>query len=307
VVMLAVLAGCLAAVLLLAVGVRDLASVSAWRRDVALLVVDDAGRDRSQTLVTLDRRFRRTPPGRWVERQLVLAGVERPPLVVAAATVVATVVLCWLLAQTLAPLFGVVGLVVGAQGLRVFLARARNRRRELFVAQMPELARVLANATSAGLSLRTALEMAAEELSDPARTELRRISDQLAFGASLDSALQSVEERLPSREVAVLVSTLLVSARSGGSLVSALRDIADTLDTRKEVRREIRTVLAQALATGYMVIGMGVALLFMLNLVRPGTVEKMTVQPLGQAALVVAGALYTAGALAVRRMTRIEP
>jgi tight adherence protein B len=307
VIVLAVLTGCLAAVLLLVLGVRDLASVSVWRRDVALMVLDDAGRGRSQTLANLDRRFRRTPPGQWVERQLVLAGVERPPLVVAAATVVATVVLCWLLARTLAPLFGVVGLVVGAQGLRVFLARARNRRREQFVAQMPELARVLANATSAGLSLRTALEMAAEELSDPARTELRRISDQLAFGASLDSALQSVEERLPSREVAVLVSTLLVSARSGGSLVSALRDIADTLDTRKEVRREIRTVLAQALATGYMVIGMGVALLFMLNLVRPGTVEKMTVQPLGQAALVVAGALYTAGALGVRRMTRIEP
>ena len=47
--------------------------------------------------------------------------------------------------------------------------------------------------------------------------------------------------RLPSREVAVLVSTLLVSARSGGSLVTALRDIADTLEARKETRREVRT------------------------------------------------------------------
>jgi tight adherence protein B len=148
---------------------------------------------------------------------------------------------------------------------------------------MPELARVLANATSAGLSLRTSIEMAADELSDPASSELRRIAQAMAFGQSLDASLQAVQERLPSREVAVLTSTLLVSARSGGSLVTALRDIADTLDNRKEVRREVRTVLAQATATGYIVIGMGVALLFMLNTVRPGTVEKMTVSPLGRA------------------------
>jgi tight adherence protein B len=306
-VILLLLGGCLLAVLLLVAGVRDLVQVSGWRRDVTALLQDDAPRTRPGALQEWDRRFRTTRPGAWVQRQLVLAGVERPPLLVVAVAVGGTLVVCYLLWVTLAPLFGLLGLLVGAQGLRVFLARARDRRREDFVTQMPELARVLANATSAGLSLRTSIEMAADELSDPASSELRRIAQAMAFGQSLDASLQAVQERLPSREVAVLTSTLLVSARSGGSLVSALRDIADTLDNRKEVRREVRTVLAQATATGYIVIGMGVALLFMLNVVRPGTVEKMTVSPLGQGALLVAGVLYTAGALMVRRMTRIEP
>lgn len=304
---LVLLVGCLGVVGLLTAGVLDVVRDSGWRRDVSVLLLDDGQRVRTSGLASADRRFRRTRLGAWVERQLVLAGVERPPVVVAGVAAAGTLLVCYLLWVLLAPLFGVLGLLVGLQGLRVFLARARDRRREDFVAQMPELARVLANATSAGLSMRTAIEMAAEELGDPARAELRRIAQGMAFGASLETSLEQVQQRLPSREVSILVSTLLVSARSGGSLVSALRDIADTLDNRKEVRREIRTVLAQALATGYIVIGMGVALLFMLNAVRPGTVEKMTVQPLGQAALVIAGALYTAGALAVRRMTRIDP
>ena len=304
---LAVLVGCLLASVLFVAGARELVRVSSWRRDVSLLVLDEGRQERRDALQGWDRRFRRTRPGHWVERQLALAGVERPPLLVAGLTVLATLLTCYLLSVALAPVFGVVGLAVGAQGLRVFLGRARDRRREEFVGQMPELARVLANATSAGLSLRTSLTMAADELSDPARTELRRIADGMSFGASLEASLAAVQERLPSREVQVLISTLLVSARSGGSLVSALRDIADTLDNRKEVRREIRTVLAQALATGYLVIAMGVGLLFLLNVVRPGTVEKMTVSPLGQAALLVAGALYTGGALLVRRMTRIDP
>ena len=305
--MLAVFAGCLATVLLLTVGLRELVQVSGWRREVSTLLLDDGHRVRPGALVRWDRSFRRTRIGGWVERQLVLAGVERPPLVAAAVGVFGTLALSYVLWLTLAPLFGLLGLLAGAQAARVFLARARGRRREEFVAQMPELARVLANATSAGLSLRTAIEMASEELGDPASTELRRIAHAMAFGQSLDESLNAVQSRLPSREVSVLVSTLLVSARSGGSLVSALRDIAETLDNRKEVRREVRTVLAQSTATGYIVIGMGVALLFMLNAVRPGTVEKMTVTPLGQGALIVAASLYAVGALLVRRMTRIEP
>jgi len=307
-VMLVALLGSAASVVLFVYGTRELAQVASWRREVTVLVLDDVGSNRSEAVLRrYDRAFRRTRPGRWVERQLVLAGLDRPPLVVAGVTVLGTVLLSYVLSRTLAPVFGLAGLVVGVQGLRVFLARARDRRREEFVAQMPELARVLANATSAGLSIRTAIDMAADEVSDPASTELRRIADGMAFGADLETSLQAVQDRLPSREVAVLVSTLLVSARSGGSLVSALRDIADTLDNRKEVRREIRTVLAQALATGYLVVAMGVALLFLLNLAQPGTVEKMTTTPLGQAALVIAGLLYTTGVLVVRRMTRIEP
>ena len=61
------------------------------------------------------------------------------------------------------------------------------------------------------------------------------------------------------------MSTLVVSARSGGSLVKALRDISLTLDDRKEVRREVRTTLAQARATSTLVTAMGIGMLLMLN------------------------------------------
>jgi Flp pilus assembly protein TadB len=38
----------------------------------------------------------------------------------------------------------------------------------------------------------------------------------------------------------------------------------------------------------------------------PGTVETMTTSPAGQVALIVAGALFAGGFLAIRRMTRID-
>jgi tight adherence protein B len=254
----------------------------------------------------LSRRFNATRFGRYLERDLVLAGITFPPILVFAGLVVATIAIPYLLAQLLAPLFGLVGLVCGYALLRVWLHRARERRKERFVQQIPELARLLSNATNAGLSIATAWVVAEAELAEPAKTEIQRLNAAVRFGASLEDAMVQLNDRLPAREVRVLMSTLVVSARSGGSLVKALRDISLTLDDRKEVRREIRTTLAQARSTSILVTAMGIGMLLMLNVIQPGTVEKMTQNLIGQLALILAFALFAIGYLVVRRITRIE-
>jgi tight adherence protein B len=304
---LLVLLGVLAATVLLLAGLRDLALASSRRRALADAVAVAEGRAGRTLLARLDRAVRATRPGRWLERQLMLAGMQdRPVIVVVAVALGAAVAVGWVLGVGLAPVFGLGGVAAFVLGIRAYIGRARERRREQFVAQMPELARVLSNATNAGLSIATALERASRELAAPAGPELARVASRMHFGASLQTAVAELEERLPSREVSVLVSTLVVSARSGGSLVSALREIADTLDERKEVRREVRTTLAQSTATGYLVIIVGIGLLFLLNLLQPGTVQAMTRSFVGQAALVVGGALFVGGFVAIRRMTRFD-
>ncbi len=287
-------------------GLRELAIAGRDQRRLELAVLPEEMRGRGLSWVTLDRHLLRTKAGRRLRADLEMSGVTTPVskfLVVSGVISLASGVL---LSRQLSSLLLPVGVLLGVQGTRIWLRRARNRRREAFIAQMPELARTLSNATSAGLSIRTALAMAVEELADPARTEIRLVTEQLNLGASLDDALTSMEQRLPSREAAILTSTLVVAARSGGGLVTALRDIAGTLETRKETRREIRTTYAQAVATAYAVLLMGVGVLFLLDSVREGTVDTMLREPLGQIALVVAGAVYGVGILVVRRMTRVE-
>ncbi|MEV0737513.1 type II secretion system F family protein [Streptomyces sp. NPDC050549] len=254
----------------------------------------------------LDRRLRRTRLGRKLELRLAATGLDMTPgefFVYMLATVAAL----WLIGQaSLAPFFGPIAGLLGIGVAIQFLNWQRQKRIEKFINQLPELARIMANATHAGLALRTSISMAAEELEAPAGEELAKVANQLAVGASMDDALGELADRLPSRELVVLVTTLVLSNRAGGQVVSALRNLTETLEERKETRREVRTQLSQVNMTSYAVPVMGVGALFLMNGVKPGALERMTGSPIGQACVIIAFGLYAVGFVLIRRLSRID-
>ncbi|MET9957664.1 type II secretion system F family protein [Streptomyces sp. NPDC006326] len=263
-----------------------------------------AGRRRRFTGV--DRRLRRTALGRRIEVKLAVTGLDLTPgefFVYVLASVAGT----WLIAASfLAPFFGPVAGLTGLWAANAFLNWQRARRTERFINQLPELARILANATQAGLALRTAIAMAAEELEAPAGEELSRVADRLAVGHSIEESLGEIAERLPSRELVVLVSTLVLSARAGGALVGSLRNLTVTLEQRKETRREIRTQLSQVTVTAYLVPAIGLGSLLLVNLMMPGALDRMTGAFIGQTAVLVALGLFTLGFVLIRRLSKID-
>ncbi|MGA5413026.1 type II secretion system F family protein [Streptomyces pseudogriseolus] len=261
---------------------------------------------RRRRFPTLDRRLRRTRLGRTLELRLLATGLDVTPGEFFVA-MLAVVTGLWLAGQAaLAPFFGPIAGLLGVWAAVQFLNWQRQKRIERFINQLPELARILANATQAGLALRTAIGIAAEELEAPAGEELGKVADQLAMGASMEDALGELSDRLPSRELVVLVTTLVLSNRAGGQVVSALRNLTETLEERKETRREVRTQLSQVSMTSYAVPVLGVGSLFLMNGVKDGALERMTGSPAGQIAVLVAFGLYAVGFLLIRRLSRID-
>ncbi|MFJ8693791.1 type II secretion system F family protein [Streptomyces roseolilacinus] len=254
----------------------------------------------------LDRRLRRTGPGRRLERKLAVTGLTVTPAEYAVYALALLLALYVTAATVFAPFFGVLAVLAGMWGADAFLTWQRQRRTEAFINQLPELTRVLANATQAGLALRTAISMAADELDDPAGEELRRVADQLAVGHSLDDALGDLADRLPSRELVVLVTTLVLSNRAGGQVVGSLRNLTGTLDERKETRREVTTLLSQVKVTAFALPLLGLGFLLMINGMNPGALDKMTGSFVGQAGSILAFALYTAGFVMIRRLSRVR-
>ncbi|MEE1844428.1 MULTISPECIES: type II secretion system F family protein [unclassified Streptomyces] len=253
-----------------------------------------------------DSWLRKTGLGRKIELKLAATGLDITPgeFVVYALAAMAAL---WMIASSiLASFFGPVAALIGLWGTNAFLNWQRTKRTERFINQLPELARILANATQAGLALRTSIGMAADEMEDPAGEELSRVSRRLAVGEPLDDALSELTDRLPSRELVVLVTTLVLSNRAGGTVVSSLRNLTETLEERKETRREVKTQLSQVTVTAYAVPMFGLGAMLLMNAVMPGALDRMTGAFIGQVAVVVSIALYAIGFIVIRRMSRID-
>ncbi|MBT2390912.1 type II secretion system F family protein [Streptomyces maoxianensis] len=300
------LLGCLFAV----VGVHVYSSGQAQRQ--ALLermtqtgqLAIEGGRRRRFSAV--DRWLRRTRLGKRIERQISATGLDLTAGEYFVYVVGALLALYFIAGSVFAPFFGIIAAVIGVWGANGFLNWQRQKRTEAFINQLPELTRVLANATQAGLALRTAISMAVDELDDPAREELRRVADQLTLGRSLDDALNDLVERLPSRELTVLVSTLILSNRAGGTIVSSLRNLTQTLEERKETRREVTTLLSQVKVTAVAVPVLGVGFLLLIDGMRSGALEDMTNALAGRLAVIVSAALYALGFFLINRLTRVR-
>ncbi|MER7984270.1 type II secretion system F family protein [Streptomyces noursei] len=290
-------------------GVRSYAAGRAQRQAIVDRLDDARGLPvvgRRRRFPSIDRTLRNTRFGRRLALRLAATGLDLTPGEFF-VSMVAAVIGLWVAAQAvLAPFFGPIAAVIAIWAAFAFLNWQRQKRIEKFINQLPELSRILANATQAGLALRTALAMAAEELEAPAGEELAKVSDKLAVGHSVDAALGELAERLPSRELVVLVTTLVLANRAGGTVVGSLRNLTKTLEERKETRREVRTQLSQVVVTAYVVPLLGIGTLLLMNRIAPGAIDRMTSSFLGQLAVVVAFVLYGFGFFLIRRLSKID-
>lgn len=254
----------------------------------------------------LDARIARTRRGADLGARLRSGGSERTAaqflVLVAVAALGAFVVVRLLFPLPLAFVAGAVAI----WGCFAWLRRRLERRKEEFVGQLPEVARLLGNGAAAGLSMPAAIELTVREIESPARDELQTVVEELQLGRSLDESLDGLQRRLPSREISVLMTTLIIQQRAGGDVVHALRELSETLDQRRQTLREVGTLMAGAIYTSYIIPFLGLGALLLLNTVNSQTLQRMTSEPLGIVVLVLAGIMYALGWIAIKRTTRVE-
>ena len=286
-------------------GVNILLGESARRRELLVLAQGEQVTG-AQRLARLDRRLSGKGPFAALGRRIAAAGLGWSPVTVVLGVLAAMAVmlvvgkfLVGYIAST------VLALLLPAAGLQ-WLSRKAARRREDFTAQLPELARIIANGNSAGLSVGRCVAMAGRELSEPAGGEMLRVAAHLDLGWSLDRALHALAERLPSREINVLVRTIVIQSRTGGALTDALTEISQTLEDRKELRREVRTVILGSAMSGYAVMIIGAAAIILLNLLKPGMLDNLAGSIPGRIILIVSLALFLIGGALMRVVSRVE-
>lgn len=296
----------LATLTFVVVGIGVLAGESSRRATLTFSIAQGSGSRLAAVRAVVERRLLRTRYGRRLRRRMDNTDIAWPIADTVAGGVVVLIVFTWFSFQIGGPVFTIIVDVLLLVGARAYLQRREEARYAKFIDQLPDLARLLANAASAGLSLRAALAVAAQETEEPTRGELKRVVDELALGSGLDDALQRMGERLPSRELAVLVNVLIVQTRAGGRIVTALRGITEALETRRDIRREVGTLIAGSKATVLAVSFLGGMMVLLVHNSVKGGLRTLLANPIGLAIFIISLGLFLFGMLLIRRATKVE-
>ena len=202
------------------------------------------------------------------------------------------------------------GLVLGAAApwLARFVVRVRRaRRRDAIAAQVPAIARSLADALAGGHSVRGALSAAARGggVPGPAGEELRAVDAALELGERTDDALRELARRAGEGPCDTLVAAVLLQRDAGGDLAGLLRSLATALETRGRVVAEARSATAQARFTATLVTGLPIAGLALGELAQPGFFAGLLGDPVTAVLIAAALGLQVVALVCVRRIARV--
>lgn len=133
----------------------------------------------------------------------------------------------------------------------LYLRRMQAKWLRLFERQLAESLVLMANALRAGSSLLQSFETVARESPYPIAEEFQRVSQEITVGMPVEEALQNLTERVPTMDVKILVTALLVQRQIGGGLSEILDNLAGIIRQRVHLRAEVRALTAQQRFSAY--------------------------------------------------------
>jgi tight adherence protein B len=192
--------------------------------------------------------------------------------------------------------------LIGAYIPVLLLNIKRTRRIAAFNKALPDAIDTLARSLRAGHSLLAAIAIIADQGAEPARTEFNEVFKKQNFGLPFRDALLQLLDRVPSQDLRVLVTGILVQKDTGGNLAEILDRILFVIRERVRIQGEIKTHTAQGRMTGWILCALPIVMMALINLVNPGYSNVLFTNDLGRKMLYAGVGLLIFGAFLIRQI-----
>ncbi len=167
--------------------------------------------------------------------------------------------------------------VCGAIGFwlpRITISMMKRQRDIQFLRQLPDAIDAMSRGLRSGLSLGQCMNLIEREMPNPIGQEFRVINQQTRLGMPPVQALISLEDRMPSQDLGLLVSAVRVAQEFGGNLTDTLSNISATIRERFILDGKIRALTSQGRLQAIVISAMpflvfGALLVVNPNLMRP--------------------------------------
>lgn len=219
----------------------------------------------------------------------------------------------WTAGYHLIRLVVVGALVIGPFGLptgynlpRFVVEQMWERRIDKFEDQMLDALAFMSNGLKSGLSLLQSMDMVREELPNPISEEFGLTLNEQRLGVPLEEALLGLERRIQTEDVQIVVTSINILRQSGGNLAETFDTVANTIRERKKVTGKVKSLTAQGVAQGVIIVFMPFVLAFALWAIDPVLISRLWTTALGWVLIFFMLTLQTIGGLMIRKVVKVE-
>jgi tight adherence protein B len=136
----------------------------------------------------------------------------------------------------------------------LFLVHKRAKRIYQFEEALPEAITMVVDALQSGFSFESALRLVAQEMPDPLGMEFGITFEEQNLGASFATVLNNLRLRVPSEDLDLFVTALMIHRRTGGNLAEVLTRTGDTIRDRFTFRGEVKTKTVHSRFSGLVLV-----------------------------------------------------
>lgn len=261
---------------------------------------------REERLAATERMLARFSWWGSFKESVELGRVGRSAIELVAIDALATAALAVLAGLAAGAVPAVLTLLLGPLALRLFVGHRVRKQRELFSEQLGGFLDELSSSLRAGHGLVAALATSVRTAPEPSRTEWGNVVSDETLGVSLDEAMSSLAQRMASDDVEQVALVASLHQRTGGNMAEVLDRVADAVRERAELRRQLRTLSAQARMSRWVLTALPVVIALLTLVIDPSYVQPLYTTAGGLVALGLAASLVTVGSLILRKLTEIE-
>ena len=188
----------------------------------------------------------------------------------------------------------------------VALKFMRSRRHSKFGAQFPDALDVIVRSLRAGHPVPVAIAMVAREMPDPVGTEFGIVSDEITYGADLETAMRNLYFRVGQEDTPLFVTAVAIQASTGGKLSEILENLSGVIRQRFKMRRKIYALAAEGRFSAMLLSAVPIVLFLVLKVIAPDFYSSVWHVDFTKYALAAAGGWMLVGNFIMYRMVSFK-
>jgi len=188
----------------------------------------------------------------------------------------------------------------------IVLRFLRGRRQKKFSAQFPDAIDIIVRSLRAGHPVPVAISMVARQMQDPIGSEFGIVTDEITYGADLETAMRSLYFRIGSDDLPLFVTAVAIQSSTGGNLGEILENLSAVIRQRFKMRRKIRALAAEGRASALILSSLPIGMFVIINYVTPDFYASVWDQSLTKIALALAGCWMGVGNFIMYRLVNFR-